>query len=168
MRFMTINGCDTINTLKGVAVSLWVSGCPHKCEGCFNTETWDSGSGMIFNRKVENQLLDKIGSEYVAGFSVLGGEPFAPDNIFKVLEIIDKVKVLFPEKRVMVWTGYRLQDINKDYDLSNIDYIIDGRYVDKLNDKKLKLRGSSNQTVWKNTGDEWMPLTDKEIEEEMK
>ena len=168
MRFMTINNCDLVNTLKGVAVSLWTAGCPHRCEGCFNPETWDVSSGKEYGHEDAMRLRKYIDNKYVQGFSILGGEPFAPYNVSKVLAEIKSIRTLFPDKRIMVWTGYRLEDIIKKYDLSDIDYIIDGKFINSMCSKKLKLRGSSNQTVWKNNKVEWIPLTDAEIEEEMR
>lgn len=168
MNFMTINNCDLVNTLRGIAVSWWVSGCPHRCEGCFNPETWNRDSGKYYGYVDAMKLRELVSKKYVQGFSILGGEPFAPYNIDKVLAEIKSIRALFPEKRIMVWTGYRLQDIIARYDLSDIDYIIDGQFIESLSDKKIKLRGSSNQTVWKNNKEEWTPLTDAEIEEEMK
>lgn len=159
MRFITVNDCDTINTLKGVAVSLWVSGCPHKCEGCFNPETWEYTSGSKFDENAFDKLLACVGSKYVNTFSILGGEPFAPGNIDTVLSIINTVRQNYPNKTIMVWTGYKIEDIIKNYNLSSIDYVIDGKF-ELDNPTKKKLRGSDNQRMIKIYGNNSFEIID--------
>lgn len=153
MRYASINNCDIINTIRGVAVSLWVQGCPHACDGCFNSETWNLSGGEIFDDEAEKRLFEALSSKYVTTFSVLGGEPLSPQNAESVLNIISKVKSLYPDMTIMIWTGYEFDDINK-YDLSNVDYIIDGRY-EKDKPTKKKLRGSDNQIMWHKVDGRW-------------
>lgn len=158
MRYASINNCDIINTIKGVAVSLWVQGCPHACDDCFNSETWNLSGGKAFDDRVESRLFEALSSEYVSTFSVLGGEPLSPQNAEAVLNIISKVRFLHPEMTIMIWTGYKFDDISK-YDLSNVDYIIDGKY-EKNNPTKKKLRGSDNQVMWHKVNGRWGKVID--------
>lgn len=165
MRYATINNCDSINVISGLSVSLWSQGCPHECPQCFNESTWDAEGGYYFDVEAEYELLKSLNNKYITTLSILGGEPLAPHNREDVSWLTRTAKLLYPEKTIMLWTGYRMQDIMKmDLDISAIDYIIDGRFISSMADKKLKLRGSSNQTVWENTTEEWIPLTDKEID----
>lgn len=144
MRYASINSCDLINTLDGVVVSFWVQGCPHKCDGCFNPETWDFNGGKEYTTETKNRLVKLVSSEYVDGLSILGGEPFAPYHREAVLDLIRTIKSLYPNKRIMVWTGYKLENLK--FDLDGIDYIVDGRFEKNLPTKK-KLRGSDNQRL---------------------
>lgn len=145
MRYASINSCDIINSLGGVVVSFWVQGCPHRCEGCFNPETWDFCGGKKFTDETKEQILNLLSNKYVSGLSILGGEPFAPQNRDVVLSLIKEVRHLYPNKRIMVWTGYKLEDLNS-LNLKGIDYIIDGKFDKKLPTTK-KLRGSDNQRL---------------------
>ncbi|MEG0151636.1 MAG: anaerobic ribonucleoside-triphosphate reductase activating protein [Cellulosilyticaceae bacterium] len=164
MKYAKINDCDTINVVSGVSVSLWTQGCPHECSGCFNESTWDANRGYDFSVKSEFELIKKLDNSYITTFSILGGEPFSEQNREDVSWLTKTVRLLFPEKKIMVWTGYRLEDVFKmNLDIGAIDYIIDGRFVEALADKNLKLRGSSNQTVWKRCDNEWTPLTNNEV-----
>lgn len=149
MRYAKINTCDLINVKSGVAVSFWLQGCPHACDGCFNKETWDSTNGKHFDMDARKDLFNALSESYVTTFSVLGGEPLAPYHREEVLNLINEIKFIFPEITIMVWTGYTLDEIIYS-DIKSIDYIIDGKFVKELSDKNLKLRGSSNQKVWKN------------------
>lgn len=149
MNFMKINSCDVINSINGIAVSLWVSGCPHKCKGCFNPSTWDINSGRRFEDSDLERILSYMSSSHIDVFSVLGGEPLAPYNIDKVLSICEAVKSSFPEKTIMIWTGYD-EDIIKKMGAKKafVDYVIVGKFVEELKDThNLLLRGSSNQKI---------------------
>lgn len=152
MNFMKINTCDTINTISGVAVSLWVAGCPFKCDGCFNPETWNKDNGKEWTIKERLKLFSfiKDNRPYISTFSVLGGEPLAPYNRDEVLKVISEIRFLFPEIRIMIWTGYdwgdELKEIISGHE-KNIDYLIVGQFVKELADDKLFLRGSSNQRI---------------------
>lgn len=159
MNYICIKNCDIINSLDGVAVSLWVSGCSHHCEGCFNKETWSYDSGNMFDDKAFDKLSNYIDSKYVNTFSVLGGEPFAPKNIDTVLSVINTVRQNYPDKIIMVWTGYKIEDIIKNYDLSSIDYVIDGKF-ELDNPTKKKLRGSDNQRMIKIYGNNSFEIID--------
>lgn len=147
MRYAQIRKMDISNG-EGIGVSLFVQGCPHHCKGCFNQETWDFDGGKEFTPQIEEGLFNILESkkDYLSYFSILGGEPLAPQNIDKVQDILKKVKKNFPFK-TYVWTGYRLENIKNKEILKYIDVLVDGPFVEEQRDITLKLRGSSNQRV---------------------
>lgn len=153
MRYAKINPNDVANG-EGVCVSLFVQGCPHRCKGCFNPETWDFEGGSEFTDREMNLILEALTANGVQrNFSILGGEPLAPSNRAVVLDIIETVRRAFPDIKIYLWTGYRLTDFTyKDKDILAImflvDYIIDGPFEEDKKDLTLELRGSSNQVIW--------------------
>ena len=148
---------DTVNCMDGITVSLFMSGCPHHCKNCFNQETWNPNFGI----EIEiDELCDKLNDLINAydvhrDFSLLGGEPLAEYNRKNVARIIKEIKRKNPNILVYLWSGYTLEelksmnDLSIDYILSTIDYLIDGRYEDDKKDSKLRMRGSSNQNVYR-------------------
>ena len=157
MNFGEIKNCDIANGL-GCRVSLFVSGCTHHCKGCFNAQTWDFNFGEKFTEKTENYILDLLKPSYIRGLSLLGGEPFEPENQKVLLPFLKKVKSLFPDKTVWCYSGYLFEEIvgekkarctteiSKDM-LSLIDVLVDGRFIESQKDIRLKFRGSSNQRI---------------------
>lgn len=151
MKMAAINKNDFING-EGVCVSLWVQGCPHHCKGCHNPEQWDFNGGQYKDNNIlVEEIIDAITANGIQrNFSVLGGEPFAPQNMPDVYEIIFKVKQKFPNIKVYVWSGYTLEELQEMYLpklLDNVDVLIDGRFVLAERDITLKLRGSKNQRI---------------------
>lgn len=139
---------------KGVCVSLFTQGCPHRCKGCFNPETWDYDGGKEVPADLSQQIIQAISANGIQrNFSILGGEPLCPENREFVNNIINKVKQNYPTIKIFIWTGYTLEDLQKENNpiinsiLSNIDTLIDGPYVDELRDLTLELRGSKNQKI---------------------
>ena len=156
MNFATIKKYDVANG-PGVRVSLFVSGCPHRCKGCFNAEAWDFDYGQPYTAKTEEEILSALNHSYIAGLSLLGGEPFDPRNQETVCGLLKKVRARFPQKDVWCYTGYTLDKdlkeggaaytpFTKDM-LESIDVIVDGEFVEALKDIKLRFRGSSNQRI---------------------
>lgn len=156
MNYGTIKKCDIANGL-GVRVSLFVSGCRHHCKGCFNPETWDFNYGKPYTEEVEMEILNLLDSKYITGFSLLGGEPFEPENQVVLVSLLKKIKEKFPEKDIWCYTGYlydvdlieggkAFTDVTKEM-LSYIDTLVDGEFVEELKDITLKFRGSSNQRI---------------------
>lgn len=148
-----INKCDTGNG-KGVRVSIFVSGCPHHCKGCFNPETWDYAYGIEYTDKVYQEIKEALNKPYIQGLSILGGEPLAPSNREEVLSLIKKVRQVFGKtKDIFLWTGYTYEELQAIDDnivneiLNNIQILVDGRYVEELRDLTLPMAGSSNQRV---------------------
>ena len=156
MNFATIKKYDVANG-PGVRVSLFVSGCTHRCKGCFNAEAWDFDYGQPYAAKTEEEILSALNHSYIAGLSLLGGEPFDPRNQETVCGLLKKVRARFPQKDVWCYTGYTLDKdlkeggaaytpFTKDM-LESIDVIVDGEFVEALKDIKLRFRGSSNQRI---------------------
>jgi anaerobic ribonucleoside-triphosphate reductase activating protein len=146
---------------EGVCVSFFVQGCPHHCSGCFNPETWDFNGGKLYNENVKWQIIKAISANGIErNFSILGGEPLAPQNIKMVEEIVTAVRIAYPNIKIFLWTGYEFENLdfdNKSYYniLSNIDVIIDGKFIEEQKDLSLKLRGSSNQNIWIKENNIW-------------
>lgn len=151
MRYAKINPNDVANG-EGICVSLFVQGCPHRCKGCFNPETWDFEGGFEFTDREMNFILEALIANGVQrNFSVLGGEPLAPWNKETVLEIIKTVREKYKDIKIYLWTGYkldRLKDPLIEEIMLLVDYIIDGPFEEDKKDLTLKLRGSSNQKIW--------------------
>ena len=105
MRYGEIKKCDIANG-EGVRVSLFVSGCTHHCKGCFNEATWDFDYGKEFTQETEEEILKALEPEYVNGLSVLGGEPFEPQNQRALVPFLKKVKERYPGKTIWCYTGY--------------------------------------------------------------
>lgn len=158
MNYQSITYPDFNNGL-GCRVTLWVSGCPHHCPGCHNSETWDYNSGQYFSESVKNKLIDVLKLPYIKGLTVSGGEPLCDNNISKVSKLVEEIKILFPEKDIWLYTGYDINELinTRDYNkliyiqiiLENTDFIVDGKYIEKLRDTSLMFRGSSNQNIYK-------------------
>lgn len=153
MRIAKIKYNDTVDG-EGICVSLWTQGCSHHCEGCHNPETWDENGGYeISLEDLKKTIIEAIPANGIKrNFSVLGGEPFSPNNIDNTSKILEEVRKAYPDIKIFVWTGYKLEQLLKLYDnmnkiLSNIDILIDGPFILKQRDITLKLRGSSNQRI---------------------
>ena len=146
MRYNKIRKMDIADG-PGVRVSIFMQGCIFNCKNCFNPETHDFKGGVEFTDETIDKVLNLANHEYIRGLSILGGEPLHQKNIDGSLKLARKFKEKYPDKDVWVWTGFLFEDISKDHDLSDIDVLVDGQYVDKLRNPKLKYCGSSNQRV---------------------
>ena len=155
MNYASIKKRDIANG-KGVRVSLFVSGCTHHCPDCFNSETWDFNYGKPFTDDTINEILLALGPDYIEGLSLLGGEPFEPQNQAGLLQLVRKFKSEYPNKNIWCYTGYLFENIlnGKVGDkptanelLSYIDILVDGRFVKDLKNLSLKFKGSSNQRI---------------------
>ena len=156
MNYGEIKKTDIANG-EGVRVSLFVSGCTHHCKGCFNAETWDFNFGKEFTDEVHSEVITALKPDYIKGLSLLGGEPFEPQNQRVLVGLLREVKSLYPKKDVWCYTGYLLDKelLNDsrarcevtDEMLSMIDVLVDGEFKQELKDITLKFRGSSNQRI---------------------
>ncbi|MCM1325164.1 MAG: anaerobic ribonucleoside-triphosphate reductase activating protein [Bacteroidales bacterium] len=156
MNYAAIKKTDTANG-PGVRVSLFVSGCTHHCKGCFNRETWDFNYGMPYTEGTEKELLSALRPAYIRGISLLGGEPMEAANRGVLLELLKKVKVLYPEKDVWCYTGYDfekdllvwIEEGRTDVEelLSLVDVLVDGEFVEEKKNLRLAFRGSENQRL---------------------
>jgi anaerobic ribonucleoside-triphosphate reductase activating protein len=142
----------------GCRVSLFVSGCRNHCPGCFNEDTWDFDFGKEFTEIEENEILEACKKNYIAGLTILGGEPLEPENQKGILNLVLKFKERFPEKNIWMYTGYVLdKDLlpgqRKHVDgvtgliLDSIDTLVDGPFILAERNLSLKFRGSNNQRI---------------------
>lgn len=141
----------------GVRVSLFVSGCTHRCEGCFNPMTWDHDYGKPFTRETEDIILDMLAPDYIDGLTLLGGEPMEVENQRALLNFLRRVKEKYPDKDIWCYTGCVLEtellSNSKwrcectDEILSMIDVLVDGRFVLARKNISLAFRGSDNQRI---------------------
>lgn len=156
MNYANIKWYDVANG-PGVRVSLFVSGCRNHCKNCFNPETWDFDYGQPFTEKVEDKILKAMEPDYIKGFTLLGGDPFEPENCAALVPFMKRMRKLYPEKSVWCFTGYDYErDLltGKKGDaetvlklLRTLDVLVDGRFVEELKDLNLRFRGSSNQRI---------------------
>jgi len=157
MKYCNIKSTDVADG-EGVRVSLFVSGCRHHCKGCFQPETWSFDYGEEFTEEVEKQILVKLAPSYINGLTLLGGEPFEPENQQALLPFLKRVKAMYPEKTIWSYTGYLFdEDLVKvcgaahcdatDEMLEMIDVLVDGEFVEEKKNLMLPFRGSENQRL---------------------
>ena len=156
MNYAEIKKTDIANG-EGVRVSLFVSGCTHRCKNCFNAIAWDFQYGKPFTKETEDELLEALAPAYIAGLSLLGGEPMEPCNQRALLPFLKRVKRELPHKNIWCYTGNTLEggafkEKDKNCEataelLSCIVVLVDGLFLEELKDIRLKFRGSSNQRV---------------------
>ena len=161
-RYNTIIPNDIANG-EGVCVSFFVQGCPHRCKGCFNPETWDFEGGQPYTNETKWELLRLINANgIVRNFSILGGEPMAGRNLEMTKEVVQAIRVAYPHIKIYLWTGFHLYELINTGDekvlkiLDCVDYIIDGPFQEEEKDLSLKLRGSRNQRIWIKENGEWV------------
>lgn len=150
IRYAGLDKNDIVNG-KGFCVSFWTQYCPHRCKDCHNPETWSKDGGILIEY---NDLLQEIieaikSNNIIRNFSILGGEPLCDENVSLVNNLIKDIKQIYPNILIYCWTGYNFEDIKDKYKevLSNIDVLIDGKFIAERRDASLYLRGSSNQRV---------------------
>lgn len=157
MNYATIKKRDIANG-PGVRVSLFVSGCTHRCPGCFNEIAWDFDYGQPFTAETESELLEALAPDYIKGLSLLGGEPFEPRNQRALVKFLHRMHERFPQKTVWCYSGYTLEQLCgkvesparcevTDEMLSMIDVLVDGRFVLEKKNIRLRFRGSENQRL---------------------
>ena len=156
MNYGGIKNYDIANG-PGVRVTLFVSGCPHHCKGCFNPETWDFDYGEPFTRETEDEVLRMLGNAPIAGLTLLGGEPMVPSNQEALLPLLREAKARYPQKNIWCFTGYLFDrdvcdGMLKKYPftrefLSYVDIIVDGPFILAQKSLLLKFKGSSNQRI---------------------
>lgn len=145
---------NDISAAPGLCVSFFSQGCPHRCKNCQNPETWDFDGGEEFTQETLNEIIEALQAQGIQRkFCIMGGEPLCEENIFLTCLIIKEVKKYLPEVEIYLWTGYLYEDLLKLTNpqissiLSEINYLIDGPYIDELRDITLEMRGSSNQRI---------------------
>lgn len=156
MNYAEIKNCDIANGI-GVRISLFVSGCTHHCKGCFNEVAWDFDYGTPFTQETIDKILDMMRPGYIRGLTLLGGEPFEPQNQGPIVELLRQIKEKMPEKSIWAFSGYlfdrdilsgRLGDwkVTQEY-LSYLDVLVDGPFVEAKKNLSLRFRGSENQRI---------------------
>ena len=156
MNYATIKNCDIANG-PGVRVSLFVSGCTHRCPGCFNEVAWDFGYGEEFTPAVEDRILKMLEPDYIRGLTLLGGEPFEPQNQGPIVAFLRKVKARYPDKSIWAYSGYLFEkdllsgrlgiaDTTMAF-LEYLDVLVDGPFVEGKKNLSLRFRGSENQRL---------------------
>ncbi len=176
IRYAQIRECDVSNG-EGIGVALFVQGCHFHCKSCFNPETWDFDSGKEWTQDIKEKFLELANRPYIKRISILGGEPLADENINDVLDLVNETRLSLPQKSIWLYTGYKVigisdgfwelepnvitdkildsdklvKEINDAKKRSDIirqcDVLVDGQYIDSLQDITLPWRGSANQRV---------------------
>ena len=153
MNYATIKNCDIANG-PGVRVSLFVSGCTHRCPGCFNEVAWDFDYGQPFTEETIETILEMLRPSYIKGLTLLGGEPFEPQNQADVVKLLRRIRKELPEKSIWAFSGYlfekdmlsgRIGDLSE-Y-LGYLDVLVDGPFVQAKKNLSLRFRGSENQRI---------------------
>ena len=156
MNYAEIKNCDIANG-PGVRVSLFVSGCTHHCPGCFNQQAWDFDYGQPFTQQTIDYILQLLKPSYIRGLTLLGGEPFEPENQGAVVELLRQIKAEYPRKSIWAFSGYLFDrdilsgrlgpwEITKEY-LSDLDVLVDGPFIEAKKNLALRFRGSENQRI---------------------
>lgn len=150
MNYSDIYESDTLNG-PGFRVSLFVSGCNHRCKGCWNPSTWDFDAGKPYTKETEDGIIESLNAPMNRGLSLLGGEPM--EHVEPLLKLLKRFRMTYPDKDVWVWTGYKYEYLIEQEKYSEIlqyiDVLVDGRFVQELRDLNLFFRGSSNQRIIK-------------------
>lgn len=156
MNYATIKNCDIANG-PGVRVSLFVSGCTHHCKGCFNEIAWDFDYGEPFTQDTIDLILKMLAPEHIQGITLLGGEPFEPENQQPILQLLRAIKKAYPNKSIWAFSGYLFDkdilagrlgpwDVTREY-IGYLDVLVDGPFILEKKDLSLRFRGSSNQRI---------------------
>ena len=156
MYYGELKNCDIANG-EGVRVTLFVSGCTNRCEHCFQPQTWDFTYGQPFTKETEDHILTLLAPSYINGLTLLGGEPFEPDNQRALLPFLRRVRETYPEKNIWGFSGFTYEQLTTpgtychceatEEMLSLLDVLVDGRFVEELKDISLRFCGSRNQRL---------------------
>lgn len=158
MNYAEIKTYDVANG-PGIRVSLFVSGCSHKCPGCFNEQAQDFNFGKEFTQDTIDYIIDTLSFGAYAGVTLLGGEPLEHINQKGLLPLVRKIKEVYPDKTIWCFTGYEFEKdvmahMYKEWPetkelLSYIDVLVDGPFIESLKNLNLVFRGSENQRLIK-------------------
>lgn len=153
MRFAGLIRND-LAAAPGISVTFFTQGCPHRCKGCHNPETWEFNGGKEFTQETLYEIYEALESNGIErSFCIMGGEPMCEQNLLLTCMILQNVKLHFPQVKIYLWTGYYYEDLLKMSDskvkiiLDMVDVLIDGPYDESKRDVTLKMRGSSNQSI---------------------
>ncbi len=156
MNYAEIKYCDIANG-AGTRTTLFVSGCTHHCDGCFQPETWSFEFGKPFTPEVEDEIIESLKPSYIHGLTLLGGEPMEPRNQRALVDFLERIKKELPKKDIWCYTGDIYEDLTDAYSLRRcevtdrmlacIDVLVDGPYIKERHNISLRFRGSSNQRI---------------------
>ena len=155
MNYGAIKKCDIANGV-GVRTVLFVSGCTHHCKGCFQPETWNFDYGERYTKETEDEIIEALRPDYVDGITLLGGEPFEPENQRELVKLLRRIKKELPQKTVWSFSGYTYEELTGDSRavcevtnemLSMLDVLVDGEFVEAKRNISLRFRGSENQRL---------------------
>ena len=162
MNYLKIEHEDVCNG-SGLRCTIWLTSCSHMCKGCFNKETWNPNSGILFDESAKQEIFNELSKEYISGITLSGGDPLHENNLSEVLSLVEEIRDLFQNKTIWLYTGYTWEDLidGIHYPLDATwedrvlrksiielcDVLVDGEYIDDQRDVTLKWRGSSNQRV---------------------
>jgi anaerobic ribonucleoside-triphosphate reductase activating protein len=155
MNYGAIKKCDIANGV-GVRTVLFVSGCTHHCKGCFQPETWNFDYGERYTKETEDEIIESLRPDYVDGITLLGGEPFEPENQRELVKLLRRIKKELPQKTVWSFSGYTYEELTGDSRavcevtnemLSMLDVLVDGEFVEAKRNISLRFRGSENQRL---------------------
>ena len=155
MNYGAIKKCDIANGV-GVRTVFFVSGCTHHCKGCFQPETWNFDYGERYTKETEDEIIESLRPDYVDGITLLGGEPFEPENQRELVKLLRRIKKELPQKTVWSFSGYTYEELTGDSRavcevtnemLSMLDVLVDGEFVEAKRNISLRFRGSENQRL---------------------
>ncbi len=155
MNYGAIKKCDIANGV-GVRTVLFVSGCTHHCKGCFQPETWSFDYGERYTKETEDEIIESLRPDYVDGITLLGGEPFEPENQRELVKLLRRIKKELPKKTVWSFSGYTYEELTGDSRavcevtnemLSMLDVLVDGEFIEAKRNISLRFRGSENQRL---------------------
>lgn len=147
---------NDFSAAPGVSVTFYTQGCPHRCPGCHNPETWDFKGGIEFTASVLDDIIEALQANNIKRtLCIQGGEPLCPENEFLTCMVVRQIKEALPDVEIYLWSGYTYEQLSQNTDphvkyvMANIDCLIDGPYLEEERDITLPMRGSRNQRVIK-------------------
>lgn len=146
MRYHNITKEDMLNG-DGLRVVLWVAGCAHHCKNCQNPITWDPQGGLYFDEAAKQEIFEELEKDYISGVTFSGGDPLYPETREDIFLLIREIKKKYPKKTIWLYTGYQWEDICEFPVIPYLDVVVDGRFIEELQDNNLPWKGSCNQKV---------------------
>lgn len=170
MNYLKIEHEDVCNG-TGLRCTIWLTSCSHRCQGCFNKESWNPNSGILFDESAKQEIFDELSKDYISGLTLTGGDPLHENNLDEVLLLVQEIRSSYPDKTIWLYTGYTWDQImdysfydsmskfqNNTFEYADMatkrrviakecDVLVDGEYIDEQKDLTLKWKGSKNQRV---------------------
>lgn len=143
---------ESINEGEGMRAVLFVSGCRHRCPGCFNPETWNFKYGEVFTPQRQHEIIAEIAANpLLDGLTLAGGDPFFSAE--EVVEFIHELRAVLPNFPIWIYSGYTYEELtalpgSPEWNLLiQCQVLIDGRFIEEQKDTTLPYRGSTNQRI---------------------